>query len=95
MGKGNWANEVRIELVQHGGKVEGYVRPHFSFGFVDGPIDGAVGGDVFTFEQRNGPIDGEVRASGDEMKGYLNTNKTGPAPILLRRVDSSAPQLSR
>ena len=84
--------EIRLELEQHGPKVEGVLRttgagtnwwPNNS-----GPIAGTVAGDVFRFRQTNGPLVGEVTVSGDEMAGTVTLR--GQAPIVLQRVGSSA-----
>jgi len=90
-GKGD--REVRLELEQQGPKVKGYFRPlgpglavHPWF---EGPIDGALGGDVFSFRLTNGTMEGDMTVSGDEMTGYVTIGS--PVPISLRRLDSSAP----
>src|SRR5262245_61511688 len=49
--------EVRLELEQQGSKVTGYFRalpPHPQWGFVNGPVEGTVAGDVFTFKLTTG-----------------------------------------
>jgi len=58
-------------------------------GTVSGAVEGTVDGDVFRFKQTSGttsnygPVNGEMRVSGDEMSGR-------PWGVL-RRVDSSRP----
>jgi len=92
MGRADGSAEVRLELEQQGPKVKGYLRPLGPGQGVrmvfEGPVDGAVGGDVFNFRLANGTTVGEMTVSGDEMRGYLTMGS--PAQIFLRRVDSSA-----
>jgi hypothetical protein len=70
--RGNYlSSEVRLELEQQGPKVTGYLRvnpPHIQYRFVDGPVEGTVTGDVFTFRQTNGILLGETTVNGDEMR---------------------------
>jgi len=53
----------------------------------DGPIEGTVAGDVFTFADSRGTFRGETRIEGDEMTGQITT--TRPVRIILRRVEAS------
>src|SRR5262249_24899261 len=89
--------EVRFEFEQQGPKVQGSLQtagagtnwwPNNS-----GPIAGTVAGDTFRFRQTNGPLTGEMTVNGDEMRGTVTLR--GPAPIVLRRVGSSAPPRSQ
>jgi hypothetical protein len=90
MGRGGRVTtEVRLELEQQGPKVKGYLRPLLGHSFFDGPVDGTVSGDVFTFRQPKGNLVAEMTVSGDEMTGHVSVGTS--APIFLRRVDSSAP----
>jgi hypothetical protein len=57
---------------------------------LEGPIDGNVGGDVFTFRLAGRATDGEFTVSGDEMKGYLHIGSR--IPLTLRRLDASPPR---
>jgi hypothetical protein len=89
--------EVRLELDQRGPKVVGYLRTPGTRGthyqLDDGPIDGTVSGDVFRFAVTNEPTVGEMTVSGDTMKGYVA--RASRLPIILQRIDSSAPPRSQ
>jgi hypothetical protein len=89
--------EVRFEFEQHGAKVQGSLQTTGAgmnwWSPNSGPIAGTVAGDVFRFRQTNGPLTGELTVSGDEMTG--NVTLRGSAPIVLRRVGSSAPPRSQ
>ena len=97
---GAWFGEgggliVWLELEQEGSKVKGSIRMQGggagrvggSRGEDRGPVEGAVAGDVFTFKESNGPLEGELTVSGDEMTGRVSTT-FGSRPISLRRVQS-------
>ena len=94
MGKGMLSAEVWLELKQEGPKVRGSFLPLLSSqgGFVyrEGPIDGTVRGDTFTFGVTNGPIVGEATVKGDEMEGYAITGNR--SAFSARRVDSPFPR---
>ena len=101
---GTWVGAVesvggisfRLELEQHGPKVKGVWRrvgagvAGWSASVLSAPIEGTVGGDVFHFEQVNGPLTGEVTVAGDEMAGYITT--TGRFKVSLRRISTSPRQ---
>jgi hypothetical protein len=92
MGTSNSFSEVRLELEQQGPKVKGTLR-RLSAGsglhpLLEGPIDGALSGDVFSFRLANGSAEGEMTVSADEMRGFIRTSSR--VPISLRRADSSA-----
>jgi len=95
--RGNYlSSEIRLELEQQGPKVTGYLRvnpPHIQYGFVDGPVEGTVTGDVFTFRQTNGVLLGETTVNGDEMRIIMTAGTR--VQTVLRRVDSSAPVRSQ
>jgi hypothetical protein len=92
-GTGMTSQEVRLELEQQGPKVTGYFRRvgagWGSDQLLDGPIDGTVGGDVFSFRVNSGTAHGEMTVSGDEMRGNLRTGRA--VLISVQRVDSSVP----
>jgi len=89
--------EVQLALEQQGPKVKGFFRPLGPalavFPWSEGPIEGTVAGDVFSFRLTNTTGSGEVTVSGDEMKG--NVSMGSPLPIVLRRVSSSPPARSQ
>jgi hypothetical protein len=89
--------EVQLALEQQGPKVHGFFRPLGPalavFPWSEGPIEGTVAGDVFSFRLTNANASGEVTVSGDEMKGYVSMGS--PLPISLRRISSSAPPRSQ
>ncbi len=87
--------EVWLDLQQEGLKVRGSVkmREYIRGGGklnLSGPIDGTVGGDVFTFRQTDGSARGELTVSGDQMTGECSL-ATVRVPIVLRR-DGSPPR---
>jgi len=79
-----------LTFKQEGSKVTGefhttgYLASWIS---TDGPIEGTVAGDVFTFADSRGTFRGETRIEGDEMTGQITTSR--PVRIILRRVDAS------
>src|SRR5262249_42380346 len=85
--------EARLELEQEGPKVHGKLLvvgpavPGPLTGARSSPVEGTVAGDVFSFKQTNGVIDGEMTVSGDDMSGYLRGN--AQYPMSFRRVSSS------
>jgi len=89
--------EVQLALEQQGPKVKGLFRPLGPalgvFPWSEGPIEGTVAGDVFSFRLTNSTASGEVTVSGDEMKGSVSIGS--PFPIFLRRVSSSPPASSK
>src|SRR5262245_15259945 len=94
IGRGGWSSEARLELEQQGSKVTGNLRwlpPYPPWNLVDGPVEGTVSGDLFTFKQANGVLVGETTVNGDEMRANL----TGRLQILFQRVNSSAPPSSK
>ena len=89
IGKGNFSREVWLKLEQQGSKVTGTFQP-ISASLTPGrygPIDGAVSGDVFSFQTTSRSVQGKMTVSGDEMNGSVSW-ADGPSPIFLRRVDS-------
>ena len=92
---GTWVRtegpRFELKLEQRGSKVTGSMRAYgvLGPGSVSGAVEGSVDGDVFRFKQTSGttgnrgPVNGEMRVSGDEMSGR-------PWGVL-RRVDSSRP----
>jgi len=93
LGKGSLGAEVRLELDQQGQKVHGSLRSlvssNYGFEFPNGPLVGAIRGDVFSFQMTNGGVSGEMTVDGDEMQGYANAGSR--TPMSLRRVSSTAP----
>lgn len=88
--------EVRLELEQQGPKVTGYFRalpPYPPWGLVNGPVEGTVAGDVFTFKHTNGVLVGETTVNGDEMRITMTASHRIQAS--LQRVDSAAPPHSQ
>ena len=109
---GSISYQVRLDLEQQGPKAKGYFRPlgggidrdAIAKGLAnkfEGPIDGTVGGDVFTFKLTNGTTVGEMTVSGDEMNGNVTIGARDQsvaglqAQIFLRRVNSPAPSRSQ
>ena len=86
-----------LDLEQQGPKVKGTVvmMGTGSSVSISAPIDDTVAGDTFRFRPMTEPTTGEATVSGDEM--LVNVRGSGTvvadtrAPIILRRVDSSAP----
>src|SRR5262249_22043302 len=89
--------EIQLALEQQGPKVNGSFRPLGPalavLPWSEGPIEGTVAGDVFSFRLTNATASGEVTVSGDEMNGYVSIGS--PFPIFLRRVSSSPPASSK
>jgi len=96
--------EMSFELEQRGSTVKGYIRASSSnLASIEGPIDGTVAGDMFSFRNTRGDVVGELRVNGDEMTGTMSRSGTGMSgggvgmsggagarPTSLRRVDSSS-----
>jgi hypothetical protein len=76
----------QLALEQQGSKVTGSVRILGGFAQFSGRVDGAVGGDVFTFtgEGQTGSTKGEMRLTGDEMTGEVWG--AGATPVGRRRA---------
>ena len=88
---GGGSISFELTLKQHGPKVDGSVRQEGrrTSGVPDeysGPIDGTVAGDVLSFRQKNGSLQGEMTVSGDEMTGGVFSNTFSRHEITLRRV---------
>jgi hypothetical protein len=85
--------EFLLELAQQGSVVKGSLqaglRSASYSGDLSGPIEGTVAGDVFTFRNTRGSMEGELTVSGDEMNGRASTY-AGSRPVSLRRVDPSS-----
>jgi len=84
------SSTIRLELKQQGPNVTGYLRLYGHAGTPSsGDLAGSVAGDTFRFRQVNGPAEGEMTVSGDEMAGQIRG-----LPILsqvtLTRVNPSA-----
>src|SRR5215470_597060 len=96
-GGGAWTPilDLQLELEQHGAKVDGNFQvlnaalAHYVGAARSGPIEGTVAGDMFTFRQKNGSLNGEMTVSGDEMTGYVNLGSN--SRISFRRVSSTVP----
>ena len=90
LGKGGLGAEVRLDLDQQGQKVSGtfrsFVSSNYGFEFPNGPLVGAVNGDVFSFEMSSGGVAGEMTVNGDEMQGYATAGSR--TPMILRRITS-------
>jgi hypothetical protein len=88
--------EFFMELEQQGATVKGSIRSSQSgVGPLSGPIDGTVGGDVFSFRNARGDVEGQLTVSGDEMTGLMSRaggagGAGGAYPVVLRRVDPSS-----
>ena len=91
--------DFRLELEQHGSKVDGSFQvlnaalAHYLSGARSGPIEGTVAGDMFTFRQKNGTLNGEMTVSEDEMTGYVNLGSKNL--ISFRCVSSALPGSQR
>ena len=77
--------ELYLQLEQRGPKVKGSVRGRGANYEFEGPIDGSVTGDVFSFTQTNGPSSGELTVGRDEMAGRVR-GAYRDVPIVIRRV---------
>ena len=97
--------EVRFELEQQGPTVSGLFRAlgpgALAAMWPDAPlraIEGTVAGDALTFRRTDEQVTGEATVIGDEMSVRLHGTGTAVAesraPIILRRVNSSAPPRS-
>ena len=87
-----------FELNQQGAQVKGAYRIVLGQS-ISGAIEGTVEGDMFRFRQTSGtygPVQGEMRVSGEEMSGRLDatitasTGVTSRQDIVLQRVNSSS-----
>jgi len=88
------SSSIQLELKQQGANVSGYLRLYGHAGTPSsGNIEGSVAGDTFRFRQVNGPGEGEMTVSGDEMAGQIRGLPILPQ-VTLRRVDSSSPPAS-
>jgi hypothetical protein len=84
--------DVRFELAQQGSRVTGSLQLRAAgTGDISGPIEGTVAGDIFSFRNSRGSVEGEMTVSGDEMTGHMSTSY-GNRPLSLRRVDPSSRQ---
>jgi hypothetical protein len=91
---GTWQDQGwEIRLLQEGSTVKGSIGrsqildPNYS-----GPLEGTVGGDMFSFRQTNGPVTGEMKVSEDEMSGTVNWRNN--VLTTLRRVNPPPSQAS-
>ena len=85
------SSTIRLELKQQGPNVTGYLRSYGQAGTPSsGDLAGSVAGDAFRFKQVNGPAEGEMTVSGDEMAGQIRGLPT-LSQVTLRRVDHSYP----
>jgi hypothetical protein len=86
------AASVELALDQEGPRVKGFlrVRPiHSSYGSAEGPVAGEITGDVFRFQQTNGPVWGEATVTIDQMLGQLVWMSV--YKLTLRRAERSEP----
>ena len=64
------SGDIELTLQQSGPKVTGQLRMTGSqVGQPDGPIEGTVSGDMFSFRQTHGRLIGDLQVKGDEMTG--------------------------
>jgi hypothetical protein len=95
-GQGNHSFTLLLDLEQEGSKVKGSVRVKGSGAGRSGlaisesteHVEGTVAGDLFTFREQNGPLEGELTVHGDEMTGRTSMAQ-GTFPLSLRRVQPS------
>ena len=95
-GQGNHSFTLLLDLEQEGSKVKGSARVKGSGAGRSGlaisestePVEGTVAGDLFTFREQNGPLEGELTVHGDEMTGRTSMAQ-GTFRLSLRRVQSS------
>jgi hypothetical protein len=95
-GQGNHSFTLLLDLEQEGSKVKGSVRVKGSGAGRIGlaisesreHVEGTVAGDLFTFREQNGPLEGELTVHGDEMTGRTSMAQ-GTFPLSLRRVQPS------
>lgn len=98
--EGGW---LELKLEQRGPKVTGTMQLKGGYGgsTISGDVEGRVAHDVLRFRQTSGPIvipEAEMTVSGDEMTGRLPSAAVGlgdRVAVVLRRVDSSRPTMSR
>ena len=90
---GSASVSYEFTLKQHGPKVDGSVQQEGRRtsgwgvpGEYSGPIDGTVAGDVLSFRQKNGSLQGEMTVSGDEMTGGVFSSDFSQRQITLRRI---------
>jgi hypothetical protein len=97
-GQGNHSFSLLFDLEQEGSKVQGSMRVQGSgagrsglaISTVNATVEGTVAGDLFTFKELNGPLEGQLTVSGDEMTG-LASMAQGPIRLSVRRVQSPSP----
>jgi hypothetical protein len=83
---------LQLLLEQQGSQVQGSIR---NYGVMsacatgEGPLEGTVADDVFTFKQTNSPITGEMKVASDQMSGG-GSGHCGRFQFTLRRVNTSS-----
>ena len=61
---------IVLTLEQSGSRVKGQITVMSSSdGNLNGPIEGTISGDIFTFHDSRGRVTGQLQVSGDEMTG--------------------------
>jgi len=55
----------------------------------EGPLEGTVADDVFSFTQTNSPVTGEMRVASEQMSG-VGSGHCGRFQLTLRRVNTSS-----
>ena len=85
---------VELVLEQQGGpRVKGSMQVKGAKNMgntISGLIDGNVAGDVLSFKDSRGHLEGEMTVSGNELDGRVSFFGSS-RPIILRRIDSSSP----
>ena len=79
--------QIWLTLQQSGPKVTGQLKTvgrAFGSPKVDGPLEGIVSGDMFSFHYAGGRLDGAAQVTGDEMIGSMQGDR-GDLAINLRR----------
>jgi len=60
----------------------------------EGPLEGTVADDVFSFKQTNSPIIGEMTVASDQVTG-VGSGHCGRFQLTLRRVNTSSSPASK
>ncbi len=83
---------LQLRLEQEGSEVQGSIRNYGAMSACatgDGPLEGTVAGDVFSFKQTNSPVIGEMKVTSDQMSG-VGSGHCGLFQLTLRRVNTSS-----
>jgi uncharacterized protein YdeI (BOF family) len=77
---------IVVTLEQSGSRVKGQITVMSSSdGNLNGPIEGTISGDIFSFHDSRGRVTGQLQVSGDEMTG-TGTISSFSGTITLHRL---------